>query len=52
MPLGRTQEHVFEHHVVREQDVRRIIQNLVALVLLFLPGVAIKPDREPPAFFS
>ena len=38
-PLLRPDQHVFEHDVVGEQDVRRILQELLAYFLARLAGV-------------
>ena len=43
-PLCGTEHHVLQHHVVGEQDVRRIILNPLLRFLPFLPGITIKAD--------
>lgn len=43
--LVRAQEHVLEHHVVREQEVRRLAYDRVAGLVFVLRGVAREGDR-------
>ena len=38
-PVDRAREQVLEHHVVREQDVRRVVADLVALLFGLLARV-------------
>ena len=44
--IGRTHEDEFQHHVVREQDVRRIRAEHLTLGLGFLPRVARHGERR------
>ena len=39
-----------EHHVVREQDVRRVNEDLLALLISLLTGVPGEPYRRPFVF--
>ena len=43
-PVLATSEQQLEHHVVRQQDIRRIVANAVTCVPAFLPRVPIEPN--------
>ena len=43
--IRRTDQHVFEHHIVGQQNVRRIGQNPVAVLAAVLPCIARKCQR-------
>ena len=44
--VDRAREQVLEHHVVREQDVRRVVPDLVALLLGLLARVPAERHRR------
>ena len=45
LPLRRTKQHVLKHHVVGQQNVRRVVLNSLPHLRLLLTGISLHTDQ-------